>query len=161
MLTIKELDAKNEEERKKFIRLYKAYEKELREIGADIPEWSKEDEFTFARIKNDSDYVYFENDKGEYVGFANLGTNSNTFSSLKGEVYIQDFCILKKYRRKGYGTEAIKLIQKKYKTFSLYVYKKNDTAVKFWGKMFDGYEDKTKTVGIRCNNGFVFHYFVK
>lgn len=103
---------------------------------------------------------------GEPIGLAILGNWPNSFS--RHDTYIQEFFILPKYQRKGYGTEAVRWIMDRGPVdgdISLYIVPKNKPAKAFWSKALEelGYRDRFEDVSVdaKTEEGFIFRYYIE
>ena len=102
-------------------------------------------------------------EKNKTIGFAILGTGlPNSFCGH--DVFIEEFYVKREYRRKGYGTEMVRLIVDSYPSmdFSAFILEYNTIAIEFWGKVFDflGYSERTSVGNIRAKgNNTVFKYW--
>ena len=105
----------------------------------EFTDWnSLRDSLTKDEWKSMSLYSYRKDDprKGDvqYVGFRVGGklVGVSNVSAENGVVYIGDFEILPKYRKKHYGTRFFRTLQKKYKGETLQLNYGSKSAQKFW-----------------------------
>ena len=73
------------------------------------------DELTQLLLSNDGK-IFLIKHAGVDIGFVILNKNKNTFKDES--LYIQTFYIEKKWKRKGFGRSAIKLLVQKFPEFS-------------------------------------------
>lgn len=95
-------------------------------------------------------------------GFIFIGTYPNSFSAA--DIYIQEFYVQEAYRRTGVGSQAVRLLQKKYnKDISLFILKRNIPADTFWKKIMreTGYYDRASLGGINTINKELDWYYFK
>ncbi|WP_128893746.1 GNAT family N-acetyltransferase [Longirhabdus pacifica] len=108
-------------------------------------------------------YLYFEkNDLLPYfimlddkvIGFMLLSLPP--FAPCDADFYVNEIFILKKYRRHGYGSQAVHHIFKRYKgNYFIFQSQKNKEAIDFWKKTLNQadiqYEEMIKDIdGERC-----------
>ena len=151
----------SENNKMEYVEMYIKYTEELKAYDSTIE--SATEEIALSRDKNiNSEVVLFE-EENNIIGFAILGTGlPNSFCGH--DVFIEEFYVKKEYRRKGYGTEMVRLIVDSYPSmdFSAFILEYNTIAIEFWEKVFDflGYSERTSVGNIRAKgNNTVFKYW--
>lgn len=128
----------NKDQRKRLHAMYTKYLHYLKPYSVDIQKISSlqmvmaaADEIENIIKQKNTDLIIFE-EKGNDVAFAIIGQAPNAYSTM--DIYIQEFCVLQNYWRKGYGTKAVKLIIDHYPKMdvSLFVLRDNAPAKAFW-----------------------------
>lgn len=80
------------------------------------------------RIKNHIEDIYRIYHDEQHVGYITLIKMDNDV------VQIDDFYIFEKFQRKGYGSEVINTLTKRYSHLQLYVFRNNPIAIKLYKK---------------------------
>ena len=121
-----------------FLDLLHEYVQEMNKIDKHVLLKTKDrlkEEYFWTR---DTCYVLFKIKK-KPIGFAILGCSSNCHPYA--DLYIEEFYIQKKYRRKGYGRHFMNLILVGNKKVCFYIIKKNDKALAFQKNIFSKWND--------------------
>ncbi len=140
--------------------IYIRYLKALKPFSADIQSFSTIhlintaiDEVRTAAGDKNAEIMFIKNGL-ETVGFIILGHAPNSYGIM--DMYVQEFYILEKYQRRGYGTVAVRKIIEKDPTadISLFILEKNKRALSFWNKVMPelGFTDFAKSGDIVAPN---------
>ena len=115
----------------------------ITKTGKPISSLAAEEVETIYKEKNTE--IYFIRHGGMLVGFIVLGLFPN--ASVEDALYIQEFCILPQFRRKGFGRAAVRLICEvcRDRKLEFFILKENPGAIDFWIKVMKrmGYTDVT------------------
>ena len=162
MITLKKIETKKErEELKPF---YMAYLNELSRYK--IFDESFEviaNEMCIAEDHRDDMFIMLDD---KPIGFAMIGSYPNSFTDE--DIYIQEFFIKGEYQNKGYGRQAVKCIEDKYKykDISLFIIKTNQKAIDFWPSALNeiDYFSRLEEGGIKacsCDYDMIWDYYRK
>ncbi len=100
----------------------------------------------------DRRYAYFIKVDGNLAGFI-MVCDYCYVTKDRDTLFLSEFFVMKKYRRKGIGEYAAKTVLKKHKgKWELTMHPKNRTSLKFWEKVITGLAGSTLKVHKNVDN---------
>lgn len=162
MIALKKIETKKEREKLKSF--YMAYLNELSRYKIFDESFDViVNEMCIAEDHRDDMFIMLDD---KPIGFAMIGSYPNSFTDE--DIYIQEFFIKGEYQNKGYGRQAVKCIEDKYKykDISLFIIKTNQKAIDFWPSALNeiDYFSRLEDGGIKacsCDYDMIWDYYKK